>query len=254
MNKLETSFIHYLESIGYSQFNKAEKEIDNIQEGTTILAFKYKSGALIAGDRRLTTADLRVADDHLIKVLQVDDYSAIAISGAAGRGFKLAELFIKEVRHYEKIVGRPLSIKAKAKTLSFLVEKNMIDAKHGLIVSPILACYDTKIREGIVFNYDISGFAHMKSETRRPFATGGSGSSSAETILQKFFQDKDSKYTDKREAIKLAIDCIETASHISVATVGLNLDEGVYPIIKTISEDGVKDVTKEDLEIILQDE
>ncbi len=52
--------------------------------GTTVLGLKYADGVIMAGDRRATSG-YTVADEKMRKVFPADDYSAIAIAGAAGR-------------------------------------------------------------------------------------------------------------------------------------------------------------------------
>ena len=43
------------------------------------------------------------------KVFAADDYSAIAIAGAAGQAVEMVKLFQLELEHYEKITGDRLS-------------------------------------------------------------------------------------------------------------------------------------------------
>jgi len=53
-----------------------------VPHGTTVLAFKYADGVIVAGDR-LATEGLRVASRDMQKVYATDDHSLIAIAGAA---------------------------------------------------------------------------------------------------------------------------------------------------------------------------
>ena len=55
-----------------------------VPHGTTVLGLKFADGIVMAGDRR-ATAGYTIADDKMRKVFAADDYSAIAIAGAAGR-------------------------------------------------------------------------------------------------------------------------------------------------------------------------
>src|SRR5690606_15157546 len=58
--------------------------------GTTVLAFTYQGGALIAGDRRATEG-FQIAANRMEKVFQTDAYSAMAIAGAAGPCVEMAK-------------------------------------------------------------------------------------------------------------------------------------------------------------------
>ena len=72
--------------------------------GTTVLAFKFADGVLVAGDR-LATEGHRVASRDVEKVFETDAHSLMAISGAAGPCIEMARLLGVELEHYEKIEG-----------------------------------------------------------------------------------------------------------------------------------------------------
>ena len=65
--------------------------LKNVPHGTTVLALKYKDGVIIAGDR-MATEGYQVSARRIEKVFRCDDYSAIAISGAAGVCIEMAKL------------------------------------------------------------------------------------------------------------------------------------------------------------------
>src|SRR5262245_13018340 len=54
-----------------------------VLHGTTILALRFADGIVMAGDRRATEG-FNIADRRMEKVFPADDYSAVAIAGAAG--------------------------------------------------------------------------------------------------------------------------------------------------------------------------
>ena len=87
-----------------------------VPHGTTVLALKYRDGAIIAGDRRATEG-FQIADRRIEKVFRIDDYSAMAIAGAAGPCIEMAKLFQTELEHYEKLEGVQLSCEGKANKL-----------------------------------------------------------------------------------------------------------------------------------------
>jgi len=60
----------------------AASVVAQVPHGTTVLGMKYADGVIVAGDRR-ATAGYSIADDKMRKVFAADDYSAIAIAGAA---------------------------------------------------------------------------------------------------------------------------------------------------------------------------
>ena len=77
---------------------------DGFPHGTTVLGLKFAGGVVMAGDRRATEG-YSIADDKMEKVFAADDYSAIAIAGAAGQAVEIVKLFQLELEHYEKITG-----------------------------------------------------------------------------------------------------------------------------------------------------
>ncbi len=79
----------------------------SIPEGTTVLAFRFSDGVLVAGDR-LATEGHRVASRDVEKVFSTDRYSLMAISGAAGPCIEMGKILSVELEHYEKIEGEAL--------------------------------------------------------------------------------------------------------------------------------------------------
>src|SRR5262245_11086244 len=56
--------------------------------GTTVIAVKYDRGVLNVGDRR-ATANMAVMFDRAEKVIALDDYTLIAISGSFARSMEI---------------------------------------------------------------------------------------------------------------------------------------------------------------------
>ncbi|GFP30946.1 proteasome beta subunit, partial [Candidatus Hakubella thermalkaliphila] len=108
---------------------------------TTILALKYKDGVIMAGDR-MATEGYQVSHRHIEKIYRTDDFSAIAISGAAGPSIEMARLFQTEMEHYEKVEGEGLSLEGKANKLAQMIRQNLSAAIQGLVVIPIFAGYE----------------------------------------------------------------------------------------------------------------
>ena len=118
-----------------------------VPHGTTVLGMKYADGVIVAGDRR-ATAGYSIADDKMRKVFAADDYSAIAIAGAAGMAVEMVKLFQLELEHYEKLTGDRLSLEGKANRLAQLIRENFPLAMQGLVVVPLFGGYDLRARRG----------------------------------------------------------------------------------------------------------
>ena len=116
-----------------------------VPSATTVLAIKYQQGVVIAGDRRATEG-FQIADRRIEKVFKIDDWSAMAIAGAAGPCIEMAKLFQTELEHYEKLEGMSLSCEGKANKLGQMVKANLPMVFQGLVVMPLFVGYDVTTR------------------------------------------------------------------------------------------------------------
>src|SRR5947207_3704956 len=151
-----------------------------VPHGTTVLGLKFGDGIVRAGDRRATSGNL-IADAKMRKVFAADDYSAIAIAGAAGQAVELVKLFQLELEHYEKITGDRLSLEGKANRLAQMIRGNFPLAMQGLVVVPLFGGYDQRKSEGRIFYYDATGGRWEEDD----YQTTGSGGQPAKNSLKK---------------------------------------------------------------------
>ncbi len=148
--------------------------------GTTVLGLRYADGVLVAADR-LATMSYQVGNRDLEKVFTTDEYSVMAIAGAAGPCIEMARLLRVQFEHHEKIEGEPLELEGKANTLSRLIRQNLPAAMQGLVVVPIFAGFDRRRRMGRVWKYEITGGRFEEHE----YDSVGSGSIFAKESLKK---------------------------------------------------------------------
>ena len=85
----------------------------------------------MAGDRR-ATAGYTIASRRIEKVFPADDYSGVAIAGAAGPAVEMVKLFQVQLEHYEKIEGETLSLEGKANQLGQMVREQPPRGDAGL--------------------------------------------------------------------------------------------------------------------------
>lgn len=210
-----------------------ESRLSPLPQGTTVLAIKYRGGAVIAGDRRATEG-YQIADRRIEKVVKVDDYSAIAIAGAAGPCLEMAKLFQTELEHYEKLEGMQLSCEGKANKLGQMVKANLPMVFQGLVVLPIYVGYDQKRDEGRIFKYDITGARYEESD----YHSIGSGGKDARNTMREHFR----KNLSDEEALKVALLALYNAAEDDVGTGGPDLVRGIYPTAKLVTGGGIVDV------------
>ncbi|MGQ0811391.1 MAG: proteasome subunit beta [Nitrospiraceae bacterium] len=204
-----------------------------IPHGTTVLAIKYESGVVIAGDRRATEG-FQIADRRIEKVFKIDAYSAMAIAGAAGPCIDMAKLFQTELEHYEKLEGVQLSCEGKANKLGQMVKANLPMVFQGLIVMPLYVGYDLKRQEGRIFKYDITGGRYEESD----YHAIGSGGKDARNTMREHFR----KSLPEQDALRLAFLALYNAADEDVGTGGPDLVRGIYPTAKVVSAAGIVDV------------
>ncbi len=205
----------------------------SIPHGTTILALRYQNGVLIAGDRRAIEGP-QISSRTMEKVYKTDDYSAMAIAGAAGPAIDMARLFQVELEHYEKLEGERLTLEGKANRLAQMIRQNLPAAFQGLIVIPIFAGYDLKRKEGRIFKYDVVGGKYEEEE----FYATGSGGKDARNTMKKLYR----RGLQEEEALKVALEALIDASEEDVGTGGPDLVRGIYPTVKKITEQGITDI------------
>ncbi len=209
-----------------------------VPHGTTVLGLKFRKGMLMAGDRRATEG-YAIADDRMEKVFAADDYSAIAIAGAAGQAVEIVKLFQLELEHYEKITGDRLSLEGKANRLAQMIRGNFPLALQGLVVVPLFGGYDEGRGEGRIFYYDATGGRWEE----RDFHTTGSGGRAARTSLKKRWRPD----MERDEAIRVAVEALLDASQEDAATGGVDPARGIFPLMLTVTEGGVAEVPEDEV-------
>lgn len=209
-------------------------EMPPIPRGTTIVAVKYKDGAVIGGDRRATVGGHMIINEDIVKVFKTDEYSAMAIAGAFGPSVKMARLFQTELEHYEKVEGVSLTLEGKAMRLSAMIEQNLPAAMQGLTVMPLFVGFDPGTGLAKIFEYDITGGTFSKPQ-EEDFSCSGSGQERAHAV----FEQNYSPGMSEHDAIRLVVRALDFAKKRDAATGGK-----VY-IVKTVSGSGVQDAPAE---------
>jgi proteasome beta subunit len=204
--------------------------------GTTVLGLKFAGGIVMAGDRR-ATAGYAIADAKMRKVFAADDFSAIAIAGAAGQALELVKLFQLELEHYEKITGDRLSLEGKANRLAQMIRGNLPMAMQGLVVVPLFGGFDERRDGGRLFYYDATGGRWEEDD----YQTTGSGGAPAKNSLKKRWRPG----LDRDEALRVAVEALIDASDDDVATGGPDVVRGIYPVVLTVTAGGAEDVPEE---------
>jgi len=238
--KNQGDFIDLLERSGYRGNgllrSLAGKESQVMTQGTTVLAFHYKGGVLVAGDRRATAGN-SIMYERCDKVIPIDDYSLMAIAGVPATAFEMARVLSHNFEYYRRSQLQIMSTEGKVRALSRLLKENAGAALQGIgMVSPIFATFDPRLKKPALYFYDVLG-AQFQILTH---VATGSGSPMIRGILEyeNLWGKTPLLEREWKDAASLAIRLLHTAAQFDSATGHAQPDEKIYPIIASITERG----------------
>jgi proteasome beta subunit len=192
----------------------------------------------MGGDRRATEG-MTIAQRDIEKVFPADDFSAVAIAGAAGPAIEMVRLFQTELEHYEKIEGFPLSLEGKANKLGQMVRGNLPLAMQGLVVLPLFCGYDTRRQVGRIFRYDVTGGRWEDADFH---ATGSGGRDARGSLKKRWRADMDGD-----SAVDALMEALYDAADEDAATGGPDLVRGIFPVVATVTAKGYHRVPDDEL-------
>ncbi len=207
--------------------------LDSIPHGTTIVAFRFADGVVIAGDRRATAGNV-IASRRIEKVAPADRYSAVGFAGSAGPALEMVKLFQVQLEHYEKVEGVTLSLEGKANQLSQMIRANLGLAMSGLVVIPLFVGWDLAQRRGRIFTYDITGGRYEEVDY---YAIGSGGRDAQGAIKYGFIENM-----TEAQAFELALTALFEAAQEDSATGGPDPLRSVYPTVATVAAEGYRRV------------
>jgi proteasome beta subunit len=224
---------HQLPGAGITQPSSLE-----VPHGTTVVAIRFAGGVIMAGDRRATAGYL-IASRRIEKVFPADDFSGVAIAGAAGPAVEMVKLFQVQLEHYEKIEGEYLSLEGKANQLGQMVRGNLPAAMQGFAVIPLFAGYDEPRQRGRVFSYDVTGGKYEEAD----FQATGSGGIHARNWIKAQWREGMSR----DDAVDLALRSLFAAADEDAATGGPDLIRRIFPTVSVIDREGYSALSEDEI-------
>lgn len=215
-------------------------------QATTVFAFHYRDGVLMAGDRRATAGNI-IVTDRVDKVIEIDATSMLAIAGVPATAFEMARVMQTQFEYYRRSQLQNLSLPAKVRALARLLRENLPMTMQGVgVVVPLFAGLDTQTSPAtpLIFFYDPLG-AQFQAVGN---AASGSGSGSIRSILsyqEKYGKPKPADMSLK-EAVQFTLRVLMIASEFDAATGGINPETNTFATIKTLDADGVRTITAEE--------
>src|ERR1044071_7306750 len=213
--------------------------------GTTVIAVKYRDGVINVGDRR-ATANFAVMYDRAEKVLPIDDYTLLAISGSFARAMEVVRYLRHSFKYFERSQLQPMSLDGKLSELAKVIAAGLPAAMQGIGgFIPILTTYDRQQREGRIFFYDGMGARFESTE----FGAAGSGSLQIRGVFDYIVKTKKPFHDMSREeALKEALYLLDIAADLDAATGGW---AKVLPLATTITSDGIEEIPEDELRRIV---
>lgn len=212
-------------------------------QATTVFAFHYAEGILMAGDRRATAGNV-IVTDRVDKVMEIDATSLLAIAGVPATAFEMARVLQTSFEYYRRSQLQPLSLPAKVRALARLLRDNLPMTMQGVgIVVPLFAGLDHSVSpaQPQVYFYDPLG-AQFQAVG---YVASGSGSGTIRSIMS--FQER---YGSPRpsemslaEAVRFTLRLLMTAAEFDSATGGVNPATETYATIKLLRSSGVETVS-----------
>jgi proteasome beta subunit len=213
-------------------------------ESTTILAFKFSGGVLVAGDRRATSGHT-VVYDRADKVLEIDRHSLMAIAGVPSAAWEMARVLEHSLQYFRRTQLQEMSVDGKVRALSKLLRDNLGFVMQGVgVVVPIFATYDNGSQPAArLYFYDAMGAQFEATD----YAATGSGSPAVRGILyyENKWGGKPLQVRTEDDAVAIALRALDTAAEADTATGGVDRSGKIFPVIKTVSHEGINTLPEE---------
>jgi 20S proteasome, alpha and beta subunits len=215
--------------------------------GTTVIAVKYRDGVINVGDRR-ATGGFAIMYDKAEKILALDDYTLMAISGSFSKAMEITRYLRHAFKYYERSQLQPMSLDGKLSELGKVIAGNQMAALQGIgAVIPVLSTYDRERDEGRIFFYDAGGARFETGE----YGAAGSGSTQIRGVFEYITKTKGPfRDMDRDTALREALTLLEIAADLDAATGGAGK---VLPVAKTITREGIEDVDEETLRTVVNE-
>lgn len=214
-------------------------------QATTVFAFHYAEGVLMAGDRRATAGNL-IVTDHVDKVIEIDGTSLLAIAGVPATAFEMARVLQTSFEYYRRSQLQQLSLPAKVRALARLLRDNLPMTLQGVgVVMPLFAGLDQSCSpaKAQIYFYDPLG-AQFQAVG---YAASGSGSGTIRSILsfQEHYGSPRPSGMKLTEAVQFALRLLMVASEFDSATGGVNPEASTFATIRLLKSSGVELVSTE---------
>lgn len=207
-------------------------------DATTVFAFHFKDGVLMAGDRRATAGNV-IVTDQVDKIIEVDLESLLAIAGVPAMAFEMARVLETSFEYYRRSQLQNLSLAAKVRALARLLRENLPMTVQGIgVVVPLFAGLERSngTPEPRIYFYDPLGAQFQAAG----HAASGSGAATIRSVLtyQQRYGDPKPADLPLPEAVRFAMRLLMIAAVFDSATGGVDPEEKHFASIKLLTPEG----------------
>jgi proteasome beta subunit len=150
--------------------------------GTTVMALRYDGGVLNLADRRATAGNL-IMYDQAEKIISLDDFTVVSISGAFAKSVEICRMLKHSFKYYRRSVLHEMSLEGKLTEISRALAGNAPMAMQGIgLFLPIVSAFDQKKNDFGVYFFDGAGARFQNGS----YACAGSGSERIRGIFELF--------------------------------------------------------------------
>ena len=227
-------FFELLDRSGYNLQDFLDKLPVNgkstVPQGTTVLAFHYEDGVIVAGDRRIM-AGSNLMFERCEKIIPVDDFPAIA--------FEISRILSQYFVYYRRTQVRPMSLEGKIRTFSKLLKENLTASTSGLTrVSPIFATFDVESGKPSIYYYDMLGAEFQVLS----FTATGAGAGHIRDVLERENQwgPKPLAQRCEKDAAIIAMKLLHLSAQMDNEEKNSLADVQIYPLLASVTENGYK--------------
>lgn len=213
---------------------------------TTVFAFHFADGVLMAGDRRATAGNV-IVTDRVEKVIELDATSLLAIAGVPATAFEMARALRTSFEYYRRSQLQPLSLPARVRALSRALRDNLALTLQGVgVVAPLFAGLDTSVLPARpeIFFYDPLG-AQFQAVG---YAASGSGAGTIRSLLSyhERFGSPPPAQLQLPEAVRFALRILMVAAEFDSATGGVAPEAARFATLKVLTASGIQSVPESD--------
>jgi proteasome beta subunit len=157
--------------------------------------------------------------------------------------FEMARVLEHSFKYYQRSQLQEMSTAGKVRSLSKLLKENLPMTLQGVgMVVPLFATYEDG---GKVYFYDALGAQFEGVD----YCASGSGSLSVRSVLHYLntWGEKPLSRYNESEIIVAALRLLDTAADSDTATSGYNPKSNIFPNIRLITKDGIREIADSEL-------